>query len=276
MLGVFTGAMSGAFGVGGAVLSTPGIRALGVDALVAVGSTLPSVLPSAVSGSLRYQREQLIDWDAVKLTMPLGLVAAVGGAALSDVIPGDGHLLMVVTAGLLAFTAYRMYASARTSRRVARRELGDLDRSGGGGQDGDHGEEGEQGEEGGDAKRTPLHLGSVGVLAGAFSGLLGIGGGVVMVPAFHSIAGMKVKAAIATSLVCVAGFAVPGTITHAVKGNIDWRVAAALTLFVIPGARVGAAMTVKANDVGLRLAVAMFLGAVSIVYAGGEVAAMID
>jgi uncharacterized membrane protein YfcA len=111
-------------------------------------------------------------------------------------------------------------------------------------------------------------------MAGLFSGLLGIGGGVIMVPAFHSIAGMKVKAAIATSLVCVAGFAVPGTITHAIKGNIDWRVAGALTLFVIPGARIGSALTMKSNDVRLRLAVALFLGVISIVYAAGELAAL--
>lgn len=253
VLGIFTGAMSGAFGVGGAVLSTPGIRALGVDALAAIGSTLPSVVPSAVSGSLRYQRERLIDWDAVKLTLPFGLVAAVVGAALSDVVPGDGHLLMIVTATLLAFTAYRMFTSARKSQRAALHEL----------------DESEVPE-----KRTPLHLALVGTMAGLFSGLLGIGGGVVMVPAFHSIAGMKVKNAIATSLVCVAGFAIPGTITHAIKGNIDWRVAAALTLFVIPGARIGAAMTVRSNDVRLRLAVALFLGVVSVIYAAGEITAL--
>ena len=209
-LGVVTGALSGAFGVGGAVLSTPGIRALGVAPLVAIGSTLPSVLPSAISGSLRYHRERLIDWRAVRLTLPTGLVAAIAGAALSDVVPGDGHMLMVVTASLLAFTAYRMYASARRSQKTT-----------------DADEEVPE-------KETPLSFALVGSMAGLFSGLLGIGGGVVMVPAFHSIAGMKVKAAIATSLVCVAGFAVPGTVTHAIKGNIDWRVAAALTLFVIP------------------------------------------
>jgi uncharacterized membrane protein YfcA len=254
VLGIFTGALSGAFGVGGAVLSTPGIRALGVPALVAIGSTLPSVVPSAISGSLRYHREQLIDWPAVRLTLPFGLVAAVVGAYAADLVPGDGHVLMLVTAALLAFTAYRMYASARAAQREAAVDVDDIDEA--------------------PEKRTPLHFGIVGVMAGAFSGLLGIGGGVVMVPAFHAIAGMKVKAAIATSLVCVAGFAVPGTITHALKGNIDWRVAAALTIFVIPGARIGAHLTVRSDDVRLRLAVAVFLGAVSLIYAGGELSAL--
>ena len=249
-LGVLTGAMSGAFGVGGAVISTPGIRALGVPAIVAVGSTLPSILPSAVSGSLRYHREGLVDWSAVRLTLPVGLVASVFGALASEVIPGDGHLLMVLTAALLAFTAYRMWASARAARGPTTVE------------EGAHPE-----------RRSALHFASVGALAGALSGMLGIGGGVVMVPGFHSLAGLSIKSSIASSLVCVAGFALPGTITHAALGNIDWRVAAALTLTVIPGARLGAHLTVKSDDRRLRYAVALFLGAVSLVYAVGEIIA---
>ena len=252
VLGIFTGAMSGAFGVGGAVISTPGIRALGVPAIVAVGSTLPSVLPSAISGSLRYQRDGLIDWQAVKPTMPTGLVAAVVGAKLSRAVPGNGHVLMLLTAGLLASTGIRMYASARQGATEQRSQVDDEI----------------------PARRTPRNFALVGALAGLFSGLLGIGGGVVMVPAFHSISGMKVKTAIATSLVCVAGFAIPGTITHAIQHDIDWHVAAALTLFVIPGARVGAALTVRADDFRLRLAVAVFLTVVSVIYAAGEVVAL--
>src|SRR3954452_16394774 len=112
-VGFMTGVLSGAFGVGGAVISTPAIRALGVPADVAVGTTLPSIFPSAVTGTLRYAREGLIDWRVVALTAPAGMVAAVGGSLLSKVIPGDGHWLMVLTALLLAFTSFRMGRGAR-------------------------------------------------------------------------------------------------------------------------------------------------------------------
>ena len=60
--GVATGVMSGAFGVGGAVISTPAIRALGCTAALAVGTTLPSILPGAVTGSWRYRQGELIQW----------------------------------------------------------------------------------------------------------------------------------------------------------------------------------------------------------------------
>ncbi|MGH9182234.1 MAG: TSUP family transporter [Acidimicrobiales bacterium] len=115
---------------------------------------------------------------------------------------------------------------------------------------------------------------AVGVTAGSLSGLLGVGGGVVLVPGFL-LAGLAVKQAIATSLVCVGAFAVPGTVTHGLIGNVDWRVAAFLTLTVVPGARLGAALTMRASDRRLRVTVSAFLGAVAVVYATGELVALV-
>ncbi|HJR24228.1 MAG TPA: sulfite exporter TauE/SafE family protein, partial [Acidimicrobiales bacterium] len=115
---------------------------------------------------------------------------------------------------------------------------------------------------------------AIGLLAGGLSGLLGIGGGVIMVPAFVALAGLEVKAAIATSLVCVGAFAVPGTITHVALDHVDWRVVAALVAGVIPGARVGAALTIRAADRRLRVTVASFLGLTAVVYAAGELLAL--
>jgi uncharacterized membrane protein YfcA len=114
---------------------------------------------------------------------------------------------------------------------------------------------------------------AVGAAAGALSGLLGIGGGILMVPGFTEIAGMPIKRAIATSLVCVGVFAVPGTITHAALGDIDWRFAVFLAIGVIPGARLGATLAIRAGDRRLQTAVALFLGGIAIAYATAEVIA---
>jgi uncharacterized membrane protein YfcA len=121
---------------------------------------------------------------------------------------------------------------------------------------------------------TTLRLAGVGAIAGLLSGLLGIGGGVVMVPAFTQVAGFPLKRAIATSLACVGIFAVPGTITHALLGNIDWRFGLPLTVGIIPGARLGAALALRAGDRRLRLVVGAFLGATALAYAASEIAAL--
>ncbi len=266
LLGVATGVLSGLFGVGGGVISQPGMRLLGMEPLLVIGTALPVIIPGATSGARRYVREGLVRWEAVWATVPAGLLAAVLGGIAAEHVPGDGHLLQVITAALLGLSAYRMgkapspiapdeplaetdapeapAAPARSSLRIDDREL------------------------------LRRHI-AIGILAGGLSGLLGIGGGVIMVPAFVAFAHMDVKAAIATSLVCVGSFAVPGTITHVLLDHVDWRVAIALILGVVPGARVGAALTIKAADRRLRVGVATFLGCTAILYAGGELASLL-
>ncbi len=245
--GVLTGVLSAAFGVGGAVVSTPAVRLLGVSAAYAVGTTLPSILPSAVSGTVRYTRDHLVRWPVVAWAAPTGIVAAVAGSVLSEEVPGEGHWLMIATAGLLGLTSWRMARPNEPAEADAQ----------------DDGEA--------NAARTrPLVLVGVGAAAGLLSGLLGVGGGVVLVPGFSELARVPLKNAIATSLVCVGILAVPSTLAHWALGDIDWRTAVLLSLGVVPGARLGAAAAVRASDARLRLAVASFLGVVAVVYGVSE------
>ena len=247
-LGVVTGVLSAAFGVGGAVVSTPGIRVLGAPALIAVGTTLPSVFPSAITGTTRYSREKLIRWDVVAWVGPTGAVTAVFGSLLSHAVPGNGHWLMITTAVFLVFNAWRMGRSrpdAPTDEASATVAI------------------------------EPRQAFAIGAFSGGLSGLLGIGGGVVMVPAFSEILGLSTKVTIATSLACVGLFAVPGTITHAVLGDIDWRFAVILAVAVIPGARIGSALAIRARDHRLRMTVAAFLGAIAMVYGISELVAVL-
>jgi uncharacterized protein len=276
--GFATGVLSGMFGVGGAVVSTPAIRILGATPLEAVGSTLPSIVPSAVSGSLRYRREGLIIGRVACWTLAIGLAATVGGALLTGAVPGDGHLLMIATAALLAFTALRMARAPSAVPAHARNPsevedpVGDLVTPT---------SDLVQAHERDPDRSSPLHrrdeawrLGVIGVAAGGLSGLLGIGGGILMVPAFATWVRLSVKEAVATSLVCVGALAVPGMITHAILGNIDWAFAIPLAIAVIPGAQLGAHLAIRSTERGLRLAVALVLGSIAIAYTTGELAAL--
>ncbi len=253
--------MSAAFGVGGATITTPGIRALGASAFVAVGTTLPSIIPSAVSGTLRYMREGLVDWDVVKWAAPVGVVMSILGSLLSHVVPGNGHWLMILTALLLGVTAWRMRKPPQRAAVEEAEAESEFDALGGVKQHTFH--------------RTPTVTAMVGAAAGVLSGLLGIGGGILMVPGFNQILGLRLKETIATSLVCVGIFAVPGMITHAFLGDINWRFAILLAVGVIPGARIGAALAIRADRQNLRIAVAVFLGVISVIYLIGEVNALV-
>ena len=279
LLGFATGVLSALFGIGGAIVSNPGLRALGAAPLVAVGTTLPSILPGAISGTLRYRREGLVDWRLVTPAAAAGLLAVVGGSLLSHAVPGEGHLLLLLIAVLLAFTAWRTAVTPPTPTDpapAAGRAGGGEDLAGGGWEDpvGGGGEDPADG--GGLAPRMRWRAAGIGVVAGLLSGLLGIGGGVIMVPAFTELLSLSLKSAIATSLVCVGIFGVPATITHAFLGDIDWRLATLLTIGVIPGARVGASLTIRTAERRLRLAVGVFLALVALVYFITETRALLE
>ena len=246
--GVATGIMSGTFGVGGAVISTPAIRALGCTAALAVGTTLPSILPGAITGSWRYRQGELIRWRVIAFTAPSGVVAAVVGAWVSPRVPGDGHLLMVLTALLLMWSAINMIRSVAPKDLTG--EVATIKKS----------------------QNTLAVL--TGVFAGGLSGLLGLGGGIIMVPLFRRWLRLPIKNAVATSLICVGCFAIPGTITHALENGIDWRFALWLTAGVVVGAPFGSKMALKMSDRKLQRVFGFFLAAVAVIYGLGEVLAL--
>lgn len=265
LVGVATGVLSGMFGVGGAIVSTPAIRALGASPLDAVGSTLPSVIPSAISGTYRYARARLIRWDVFAWTASAGVLASIGGALLTAVTPGDGHPLMLATAVLVGFTALRLARPAPTVEAHADPEAvaaGVLDAPGPAGPDGPAGPVAD--------RVTPERCVVVGLAAGGLSGLLGIGGGLLMVPAFVSWLRLPLKSALGTSLACVGVLAVPGTVTHALLGHIDWSYAIPLGIGVVPGAQIGAHLAIRASERSLRLTVATVLGLTAITYFTAE------
>jgi uncharacterized membrane protein YfcA len=254
VLGFVTGVLSGMFGIGGAVVSNPGLRALGATPLEAIGSTLPSIFPSSITGTLRYHRDGFVRWRAVGVMGAFGVAASVGGALLADLVPGDGHLLLLLLAGLIAFTAYRI-AFPRVAPAAVGAGVQDV---------------------GVDPRLEWWRLGVIGLSAGGLSGLLGIGGGILMVPALSGWARLGLKETIATSLAVVGILAVPGTIAHAALGHIVWSFAIPLSIGVIPGARIGAHITISASDRALRVTVGSALAVLALVYAVGELIALAD
>jgi hypothetical protein len=251
LIGAFTGVLSALFGVGGAVVSTPALRLLGASATTAIGTPLIGVLPSAITGTIRYSRNNLIELRVVAVCGGCGAAMAVAGALVSHALPGDGHVVMLLTAFVLLYTAA---AVARGPKKHV-----DVD---------------------GNAVAPPdmkiANAAYIGVGAGFMSGLLGVGGGFLMVPAFVRFLHMPMRRAIATSLGCVGLFAIPGIITHALVGNIDWRLGLALAVGVVPGAYLGSKIVIGAAENRLRVAMALFLVVVALVFGVGEIISIVN
>jgi uncharacterized membrane protein YfcA len=268
-VGVAAGVLSGMFGVGGAVLTTPGIRVLGATPIEAVGSTVPPILPGAISGTWRYSRSGLVNWRVGLVCGAAGGLLAVGGAWLSDVV--DGHALMVITAGLLLYTGVSTWVRAR-------RESPEPVEADGPESDVETGPRLAAGDDPEQlrvaaSQRHPITvLAAVGALSGLTAGLLGVGGGVIMMPVFTQVLRIPMKVAVASSLVAVAIFSIPALVTHAVLGHVDWTFSLLLMAGTIPGAQIGSRITIGASDRTIRLLFGLFLAVLAVIYGGAELA----
>jgi uncharacterized membrane protein YfcA len=73
-----------------------------------------------------------------------------------------------------------------------------------------------------------------------------------------------------TSLAVIAVVVLPGTLVHALLGHIYWQAFFVLVIGVIPGARIGAKLALRARERSLRLAVGTFMLLLAIGYGSFE------
>ena len=95
----------------------------------------------------------------------------------------------------------------------------------------------------------------IGLASGIASGLFGVGGGIVMVPAMVLLLSppiRDIKQAIGTSLVVIIPTALMGSFKHFHQGNVDWRTALALAPTAILGSYLGAWMTTQLSSGSLK------------------------
>ncbi len=112
----------------------------------------------------------------------------------------------------------------------------------------------------------------IGLVAGSASALLGVGGGVIIVPLLLVLAGVEMKVAVGTSLACIVPIALTGAFLKQSGSQIDWRIVLLVVPFGVLGAYLGDKFSDAAPDVLLKRALGalMLLVAVKmILFPGG-------
>lgn len=102
-------------------------------------------------------------------------------------------------------------------------------------------------------------LGAIGLAGGLFSGLLGVGGGVVMVPLLVLWGGFGQRDAHAVSLGAIIPISAAGVLTFGAAGEIQVWEGLALAAGAIAGAQVGARLLARVNERKLKLAFGVFM-----------------
>lgn len=114
------------------------------------------------------------------------------------------------------------------------------------------------------ALRIDRELVAIGLLGGVLSGLLGVGGGIVMVPLLVLWARYGQREAHAASLGAIIPISIAGIITYGIAGEVKIGPAVALTIGSVCGARVGAGMLARLDERILKSIFGLFLVGVAL------------
>jgi uncharacterized membrane protein YfcA len=111
-----------------------------------------------------------------------------------------------------------------------------------------------------------VRLVAIGLLAGLFSALFGVGGGIVVVPLLILLAGYSERPAMGTSLAAILLIALAGSVTYALHGEVKLGAAAIVGIPGAIGAVAGASLQQRLANRTLSLAFAALLGGLGIWY----------
>ena len=229
---VAIGVSLGLLGSGGSIITVPVlVYLLGQDEKLAIASSLFIVGSIALVGSLQYIRLGMVDWRNVVVFGLPGMVGTWLGAMLAAFVPGIVQLTIFALVMLLA--SYLMLRPV------------DLE----------HAEI---------LRRATWKIGIDGLVVGVLTGLVGVGGGFLIVPALVLLGGLKIHTAVATSLVIIAlksysGFIKYLDVLDAQELTLDWNVLMIVTALGIAGSVAGAKIANRIPQQRLKRGFGYFL-----------------
>ena len=283
VVGFIIGILGGFFGVGGSFIAGPALRLMGVDWNYAVGTDLAHIVGKSIVAARQHRTLGNVDLK-LGLIMALGTIAgAEGGAQLIQALKRAGNVNTVVSFVAIvvyfSISAFMLWESRKTlqsdkrtsqsgvlkggaskkdrsafgpvTRRIQRMEIWpmiSLPTSG--------------------IKISLWIILLVAFVGGLFSGFLGGGAGYIRMPSMVYVLGIPTHLAVGTDLFEIVISASYGTISHAIKGNVDILIALVMHTGAVVGAQIGVVATQYFAGPKIRLAFVPLplIGAAIVIY----------
>lgn len=253
VLGSVVGLILALTGAGGAIVAVPLLMfGLHLSVQEAAPIALLAVGLSAGLGAMLGLREGRVRYKAAGLMALCGVVISPLGIWVAHRVPsGPLTVLFAVVLGLVAVRMFRQARGGQPAAEAARRAS------------------------------TPCHLDTTtaklawtlpcaralaasGVGAGFLSGLLGVGGGFVIVPALRRATDLPMQTIVATSLAVIALVSTGGVVASAIGGHVDWHIALPFAAGALTGMLAGRRFAQRLAGPALQQGFAAFAGAVAL------------
>jgi uncharacterized membrane protein YfcA len=230
VLAIFIGLSLGLLGGGGSILTVPIlVYVSGFAPKQAIAMTLPIVGITSIAGAMLHWRQGNV---RIATAIPFGLIAMAGaylGARVSLLVTGSAQLLLL---GVIMLSV----AVSMLLRGPRKPEPAGDQRSG-----------------------RWATLGLLAITVGLLTGLVGIGGGFLVVPALVLGTSLHTREAIGTSLVVIAMNAAAGLIGYTGRISVPWGYTGAFAAVALLGILLGSRLNQQLSGETLRKAFAVFL-----------------
>ncbi|MEX2254833.1 MAG: sulfite exporter TauE/SafE family protein [Acidimicrobiia bacterium] len=233
-LGFLIGVSLGALGGGGSILAVPVlVYAAGQSPKAATATSLLLVGTAALVGMGAHSRAGRVHFRTGVVFGLAGIGGSLAGTALNERL--DPDVLLLGFSMLILVAAWRMLTGCPTCTQVGEQ----LAIEGTGGPTTDTRVAVARRVGSRLTVRTALMILAAGTVVGFLTGLFGVGGGFVIVPALTLLLGMSMPDAIGTSLLVIAINSAVGLLARIGSSTIDWSVAAPFTIAAILGVLTG-------------------------------------
>lgn len=225
LCGFLAGMLGGYLGVGGGEIMVPFLTVIaGLDIKSAVPVSVAAIVVNSFSASNEYLKHGMVDLELVIVLAIFLVLGNIAGSNLSMVVPAD-YIKLLLTI-LLVYTAF----SLLKGRRVSKRLIFSDNRT----------------------KYLPVCL-ALAFCVGTFASLVGIGGGVFLIPILYLIVGLPLTTARGTSSLMICFASASATAVYFVYDLIELSIAAPIILGIALGGKVGGFFGTGAKSIVIRV-----------------------
>lgn len=224
LCGVLAGLVGGYLGVGGGIVIVPFLTlAMGYDIKAAIPISMAAIVINSLASSSEYMKKGMVDLELMVVLTFAMVVGMIIGSTLLTIIPATYVKLLL--AAVLAYTAISLlHGKEKTASAVA------------------------------ENKRARLKLAILlAALGGILAGLVGIGGGVIVVPLMFLLFGLPLSTARGTSSFIVGFSGAASLAVYFINGLVNLAVAPAVVLGTVIGGKLGGKLGTVAKPTPVKI-----------------------